>query len=207
MRKNPLKLIFAFVFCGSVVLCLSFLAWVNTTLAVACFLCALAASTVAYCRIHRKRPRFKAQKDSICQRCDTRFVDSAAQDISQTDALVNQPVISHKSEDENDTVAQDRPVTSFAADNDGYHKMTDIFVNELPNHLKEMQEVLDEGNLQYLTVKVHELKRLDGFTSSDVYCEKALALEQAVMENHVDKVREQLDELIRLCLATKPAHR
>jgi len=205
MGKNLLKFIFAVVFCGSAVLCLSFLAWLDTTLAVACFLCVLAASTAAYCRINRKRPRFKAQKDSPCQRCDTRFVEAVAPDISQTDALVNQPVISRKSEDENDTVAQDRLVTSFAADNDGYYKMADVFFDDIPVLLKEMQQALQEGNLEELAFKIHSLNSL--VEDSPIDAEKASALEQAVMENHVDKVREQLDDLIRLCLATKPAHR
>jgi HPt (histidine-containing phosphotransfer) domain-containing protein len=98
-------------------------------------------------------------------------------------------------------------ITSSLADDPSYHKMIDIFVNDLPDRLKEMQEALDEGNLQDLASKIHALKDLDNFAGFPIYTEETKALEQAVMDNQVDKVRRQLDEMVRLCLKTKLAQR
>jgi HPt (histidine-containing phosphotransfer) domain-containing protein len=82
-----------------------------------------------------------------------------------------------------------------------------MFVNNLPKRLEEMQEALDEGNLQDLAFKIHALKGLGSFAGFPIYTEKAEVLEQAIMDNQVDKVREQLDEMVRLCLKTKMTHR
>ena len=93
------------------------------------------------------------------------------------------------------------------ADDPSYHKMIDIFVNNLPKRLEEMQEALDEGNLQDLAFKIHALKGLGSFAGFPIYTEKARALEQAIIDNQIDRVREQLDEMVRLCLKTKMTHR
>ncbi len=98
-------------------------------------------------------------------------------------------------------------ITSSLADDPSYHKMIDMFVNDLPKRLKEMQEALDEGNLQDLASKIHALKGVGSFAGFPIYTEKAKALERAVMDNQVDKVRRQLDEMVRLCLKTKLAKR
>ena len=103
--------------------------------------------------------------------------------------------------------AEGGDITSFLTDDPSYHKMIDIFVNDLPARLKEMQEALDEGNLQDLASKIHALKDLDNFAGFPIYPEETKALEQAVKDNQVDKVRRQLDEMVRLCLKTKLAKR
>jgi len=151
--------------------------------------------------------RFEAHTDSICQGCNKQFVKATVVDASRADGVVNQADAKGTSDDEVDTAAQSGEVTSLAADEASYHKMIDMFINDMPNRLKEMQEALQEGNLQDLAFKVHALKSLDGFAGFGVYTEKAEALEQAVMDNQIDKVRQQLDEMIQLCLKAKPAHR
>ena len=99
--------------------------------------------------------------------------------------------------------AEGGDITSSLADDPSYHKMIDMFVNDLPVRLKEMQEALDEGNLQGLASKIHALKDMGNFAGFPIYPEETKALEQAVMDNQVDKVRRQLDEMVRLCLKTK----
>lgn len=94
-------------------------------------------------------------------------------------------------------------ITSSLADDPSYHKMIDMFVNDLPDRLKEMQEALDEGNLQDLAFKIHALKGLGNVAGFPIYTAKAEALERAVLDNQVDKVRRQLDEMVQLCLKTK----
>lgn len=208
MRIRQFKLIISIIaFCAFAVICVFLLAKLNPAAAAVFFLLLLAASAAAYYRIDKKSPRFEAHTDSICQGCKKQFVKASVADISRTDGVVNQPVAAGTSDDEVDTAAQSGEVVSLAVDEAGFHKMIDMFVNDMPNSLKEMQEALQEGNLQDLAFKVHALKSLDGFAGFGVYTEKAKALEQAVMDNQIDKVREQLDEMIQLCLKAKPAHR
>jgi HPt (histidine-containing phosphotransfer) domain-containing protein len=206
MGIRRFKLIGIIASCAVVIVCVSLLAWLNMALAVVCILCSFAASTVTYYKIDNKRLRFEANTDTICKECKKQFAKAAVADMSQADGVVNQPVAAGTSDDEVDTAAQSGEVVSLAVDEAGFHKMIDMFVNDMPNCLKEMQEALQEGNLQDLAFKVHALKSLDGFAGFGVYTEKAEALEQAVMDNQIDKVREQLDEMIQLCLKTKPAH-
>ena len=181
-------------------------AWLNMTLAAVCFLFFLVASAAAYYRIHKKRPRFKAHSDTICQGCQKQVAKAEVVDISRVDEVFNRPVTAQTSDDEVDTATQSGEVISLAPDEAQYSKMIDLFVNSLPSRLQEMQEALDEGNLQDLAFKVHALESLGSFTGFGVYTEKAKALEQAVMDNQIDKVREQLDEMVRLCLKTKMTH-
>jgi len=201
MRIRQFKLVGVIVFCGVAVICVFLLAWLNMALAVVLFLFLLVVSAVAYYRIDKKRLRFEAHTDSIYQGCNKQFVKAAEVETPRVDEEVEQAVAGGTSDDE-----VEAPET-VAADEASYHKMIDMFVNNLPSRLQEMQEALDEGNLQDLAFKVHALKGLGSFAGFGVYTEKAKALEQAVMDNQVDKVREQLDEMVRLCLKTKMAQR
>ena len=203
MRIRQFKCIGIIAFCAVTVLCVSLLARLNMTLAAICFLFILGASAVAYYRIGKKRSRFKAHSNIICQACKKQIPKARGADISRADAVFNRPVAAHPSNDKVDNATQSGEVISLLPDEAGYHNMTDIFVNSLPSHLQEMQEALDEGNLQSLALKLHALKELGSFTGFEVCTEKANALEQAVMDNEVDKVREKLDEMVRLCLKTK----
>jgi len=97
-------------------------------------------------------------------------------------------------------------ITSFFTDDPNYHKTIEMFVSALPDQVKQMQQALDEGNLQELSFKVHSLKGLGSFAGFPVYTEKARQLEQSISDNRIEKVREQLDELIGLCLRTRLTH-
>lgn len=206
MRKRQFKLIGVTAFCGVVVICVFLLAWLNMTIAGVCFIFFLITSA-AYYIIDKKRSRFQAPSDTICQGCKKQIAKAELVDMSRVDEVFNRPVTAQASDDEVDTATQSGEVVSFSPDEAQYSKMIDMFVNSLPSRLQEIQEALDEGNLQDLAFKVHALNGLGGFTGFGVYTEKAKALEQAVMDNQIDKVREQLDEMVRLCLKTKMTHR
>lgn len=347
MRIRQFKLIGIIVFCGVAVICVSLLAWLDMTLAVALVLLLLVVSAVAYYRIDKKKSRFEAYTDFIYQGCNKQFVKAAEVEMPRADEEVEQAVASGTSGDEVEapetvmakdsstggqphilvvddvpeyrmlievllskagyrttlccdgqeavkiaekerfdlilmdtrmpvmngleatriiksngpnsetpvmamtavdtrgdetacleagcdgyiskplerevlldkierfmhrireveTAAQGGEIASFLADDPSYHKMIDMFVNNLPKRLGEMQEALDEGNLQDLAFKIHTLRGLGSFAGFPIYTEKAEELEQAIMDNQVDKVREQLDEMVRLCLKTKMTHR
>jgi HPt (histidine-containing phosphotransfer) domain-containing protein len=207
MRIKWFKFVGIIAFYAVGIVCISLLAWLKMVLAAVCFLFLLAVSTAAYYRIDKKRSRFKAHKDTIRKGCGKQSVKAEAADISRTDGVVNQAVRAGTSNDEVETDERETEITSFLADDPSYHKMIDMFVNSLPKRLEEMQEALDEGNLQDLTCKVRALKGLGGFAGFSIYAEKAKDIEMAVADNQVDKVRRQLDEMVRLCLKTKPAHR
>ena len=179
MRTKQLKLIGAIAFCVIVAFCVSLLAWLNISIAGGFFVCILVVAGGLYYRIDKKRSQI------------------------ETHTVKAVTVVDTKSDE---TAAQGGDITSFLADDPNYHKMVDMFVNNLPKRLKEMQEALDEGNLQDLAFKVHALKGLGSSAGFPIYTDKAGALEQAVMNNQIDRVREQLDEMIQLCLKTKLTH-
>ncbi|MHC5060515.1 MAG: response regulator [Planctomycetota bacterium] len=98
-------------------------------------------------------------------------------------------------------------IVSVLAENPSYYDMIDMFVNNLPKRLEDMQLALDEKNLQDLAFQVHALKGLGGFAGFPIYTEKARSLERSVRENQIDQMRRQLDEMVRLCQKTKLSKR
>ena len=98
-------------------------------------------------------------------------------------------------------------IKSFLADNPDYHKMIKMFVRNLPERIKEMQDALDERNLQDLAFKIHALKGLGGFAGFPVYTEKAKVIEQMIHDNQMENIQEQLNEMVRLCQRTKTTRR
>ncbi len=183
MRIKRSKFIAVFALGTVAFICVSLLARLNMALAVVCFLFLFMASAVAYYRVDKKRSQLEAHTE----------LRAADDEIMSAEDEI--------------TAAAGGHITSSLADDPSYHKMIDIFVNDLPDRLKEMQEALDEGNLQDLASKIHALKDLDNFAGFPIYTEETKALEQAVMDNQVDKVRRQLDKMVRLCLKTKLAQR
>lgn len=97
-------------------------------------------------------------------------------------------------------------ITSFQSDNPDYQKMVKIFITNLPKRIGEMQEALDKRNLQDLCFKVHTMKGLGGFAGFPIYSEKAKTIEQMICDNQVEKIQEQLDEMVQLCQRTKLTH-
>ncbi len=105
-----------------------------------------------------------------------------------------------------DTAVHGGHITSFQSDNPDYQKMVKIFVTNLPKRIGEIQEALDKRNLQDLSFKVHTLKGLGGFAGFPIYTEKAKAIEQMICDNQIEKIQEQLDEMVQLCQRTKSTH-
>ncbi len=98
---------------------------------------------------------------------------------------------------------QGSDISSFLVDKPDYHKTIDMFVNNLPDRINGMQNALDEGNLQDLAFKVHTLKGLGGFAGFPIYTERAKVLEQSIQDDDLTDVRQQLDELVQLCMRTR----
>ncbi len=94
-------------------------------------------------------------------------------------------------------------ISSFLVDKPDYHRTIDMFVNNLPDRINEMQNALDEGNLQDLAFKIHALKGLGGFAGFPIYTERAKSLEQSIQNDDLSDVRQQLDELVQLCMRTR----
>lgn len=105
-----------------------------------------------------------------------------------------------------DTAVHGGHITSFQSDNPDYQKMVKIFITNLPKRIGEMQEALDKRNLQDLSFKVHTMKGLGGFAGFPIYTEKAKAIEQMICDNQIEKIQEQLDEMVQLCQRTKLTH-
>ncbi len=95
------------------------------------------------------------------------------------------------------------PILSFLAGDPDYQKTIEMFVNNLPSRLQEMQQAFDDGNLKELAVKVHALKGLGGFAGFPVFTEKAKVLEGTIQGRDLAKIRFELDEMADLCRRTK----
>jgi len=102
--------------------------------------------------------------------------------------------------------AQGGSITSLLANNPDYHKTINLFVNNLPGRIEEMMYALDKNNLNDLAFSIHALKGLGGFAGFPIYTEKAKSLEKLLKDKQIDKIRQQLDEMVKLCLRTTLAN-
>jgi PAS domain S-box-containing protein len=98
--------------------------------------------------------------------------------------------------------AQGGSITSLLTNNPDYHKTIDMFVNNLPGRIEEMQNALDKNNLNDLAFSIHALKGLGGFAGFPIYTEKAKSLEKLLKDKQIDNIQKQLDEMTKLCLRT-----
>jgi len=94
-------------------------------------------------------------------------------------------------------------IVSFLTENPDYTKTIEMFIDNLPKRIKEMQTSLNERDLQDLAFKVHALKGLGGFAGFPIYTEKAKTIEQMISDNQIDSIQAQIDELSKLCRRTK----
>jgi CheY-like chemotaxis protein/PAS domain-containing protein len=94
-------------------------------------------------------------------------------------------------------------ITSFLEGDSDYHKTIETFVGNLPNRIEEMRQAMDKHDLKDLAFKVHALKGLGGFAGFAVYTEKAARLEESIHEQDMNKIQEQIDEMVQLCMRTK----
>ena len=100
-------------------------------------------------------------------------------------------------------VSQGGDITSLLLDDPNYQKTIEMFINNLPERIRQMHDALDEGNLEDLALKIHALKGLGSFAGFAIYTEKARAIEEEIENNELGKIRQQLDEMAKLCLRTK----
>jgi CheY-like chemotaxis protein/PAS domain-containing protein len=96
-----------------------------------------------------------------------------------------------------------KDIISFLDGNPDYRKAIETFVQNLPARLEEMRQAFESRDLKSLAFKVHALKGIGGFAGFSVYTDKAKTMEEALKEEQLDKVQEQLDELVRMCLRTR----
>ena len=93
-------------------------------------------------------------------------------------------------------------ITSFLEGDPDYHKTIETFVGNLPGRIEEIRRALETDNLGELAFKIHALKGLGGFAGFAVYTEKAARIEESLRHHDVDKIQQQIDEMIQLCMRT-----
>ncbi len=96
-------------------------------------------------------------------------------------------------------------IVSFLSDNPDYQKTIEVFIENLPQRIREMQDALDTENLQDLAFKVHLLKGLGGFAGFPIYTDLAKSIENAIHESRMDDIRSKLGEMVALCRRTRLA--
>jgi len=93
-------------------------------------------------------------------------------------------------------------ITSFLEGDPDYHKTIETFVGNLPGRIEEIRRALETDNLGELAFKIHALKGLGGFAGFAVYTEKAVRIEESLLRHDVDKIQQQIDEMIQMCMRT-----
>lgn len=96
-----------------------------------------------------------------------------------------------------------REIVSFLDGNPDYRKAIETFVQNLPGRLEDMKAAFESRDLKSLAFKVHALKGIGGFAGFSVYTDKAKTIEESIKEQQLDKIQEQLDELVGMCLRTR----
>ncbi len=96
-----------------------------------------------------------------------------------------------------------KEILSFLEGDPDYQKAVETFVDNLPGKIEEMRKAFEKKDLKDLAFKAHALKGLGGFAGFPVFTEKARSLEETVKAEDFDRIREQLDEMVHLCMRTK----
>lgn len=96
-----------------------------------------------------------------------------------------------------------KEILSFLEGDPDYQKAVETFVDNLPGKIEEMRKAFEKKDLKDLAFKAHALKGLGGFAGFPIFTEKAKSLEENVKAEDLDRIREQLDEMVQLCMRTK----
>ncbi len=94
-------------------------------------------------------------------------------------------------------------ITSFLQGDPDYHKTIETFVGNLPGRIEEIRQAFEKNDLKELAFKVHALKGLGGFAGFAVYTEKAALIENSLRDQNLDKIQQQIDEMVDMCMRTK----
>ncbi|MEJ5259413.1 MAG: response regulator [Anaerohalosphaeraceae bacterium] len=94
-------------------------------------------------------------------------------------------------------------ILSFLEGDPDYQKAVETFVENLPAKIEEMRKAFEKRDWKELAFKAHALKGLGGFAGFPVFTEKAKDLEETVKAEDVQRIAQQLDEMVQLCLRTR----
>jgi CheY-like chemotaxis protein/HPt (histidine-containing phosphotransfer) domain-containing protein len=94
-------------------------------------------------------------------------------------------------------------ILSFLEGDPDYQKAVETFVENLPAKIEEMRKAFEKRDWKDLAFKAHALKGLGGFAGFPVFTEKAKCLEETVKAEDVERIAQQLDEMVQLCMRTR----
>jgi len=94
-------------------------------------------------------------------------------------------------------------ILSFLEGDPDYQKAVETFVENLPAKIEEMRKAFEKKDLKDLAFKAHALKGLGGFAGFPVFTEKAKSLEETVKAADLERIGQQLDEMVQLCMRTR----
>lgn len=94
-------------------------------------------------------------------------------------------------------------IISALGNDPDFKKTVETFVNTLPDKIRDMQDAAQKGDLDALAAIAHSVKGVGTFAGFPIYTEKAAKIESTAKIPDLDKVREQVDELSKLCMRTK----
>ncbi len=92
------------------------------------------------------------------------------------------------------------PIRSDFADDADMRELVDMFVEELPQRIAEMEQALDGGDLDLLRTLTHQLKGAGGGYGFQVITEVAREAEGAIKDgSDLEKLQQNVAELIAVC--------
>ncbi len=94
-------------------------------------------------------------------------------------------------------------ILSFLEGDPDYQKAVETFVENLPAKIEEMRKAFEKRDWKDLAFKAHALKGLGGFAGFPVFTEKAKCLEETIKAEDIQRIAQQLDEMVQLCLRTR----
>jgi len=84
-----------------------------------------------------------------------------------------------------------------------YDKQIEMFLDELPRRIRQMQEAFDKNDLQDLALQIQELKSFGELEHLPIQNEKLNIIEKMMLACQMDELRGTLDELVQLCVQTR----
>lgn len=94
-------------------------------------------------------------------------------------------------------------IVSSVEEEQEYQQAVDMFVENLPERIDEINKYMQEGNFAELSSKIHALKGLGGFAGFPIFTQKAREIEDKIKSEDIDELKKQIDSLVSLCRRTK----
>ncbi len=92
---------------------------------------------------------------------------------------------------------KDEALKMFEGDEEFLKELVEIFINDAPEHMSEIEEAVDSRNSEALEKSAHKLKGAVANFGKNATTDTAFKLETMGKENNMDGVKEAYDTLVK----------